>query len=100
MTHKVIIIVGVLAMLVCLSSSDYAGLSFQITRFDNDKFENPAATKCDWQPNNKKFCQDTKSKCDGNCCQCTCDYQTSTFDSSDMKCKNNDKFRKGKILGN
>ena len=98
MTHEVIIIVGVLALLVCLSSSDYARLSFKLTRFDDDKFKNPTAAACDWQPKHQKFCKDTNSRCDGNCCQCTCDYQTSTFDSSDMKCQTNDEFRKGKIL--
>ena len=95
MTHKGMIIVGLLAMLVCLSSSDYAGLSFKLTRFDDDKFENPTAKTCDWT--NQQFCKDANSRCDGDCCRCTCDYQTSTFDRSEMKCAKNDEFRKGKI---
>ena len=94
MTHEGIIIVGLLAMLVPLSSSDYDGLSFKLNRFDNDKFENPTAKKCGRKY--KQFCTDTNSRCDGDCCRCTCDYQTSTFDSSEMKCQNNNEFRKGK----
>lgn len=100
MTHEVFIIVGVLAMLMCVSSSDYTGLSFNLTRSENDKFKNPAATTCEWKPENEKFCKDTNSRCDGNCCQCTCDYDNSTYDISHMKCQANDKFRKGKILEN
>ena len=103
MTHEGIIIVGLLAMLVCLSSSDYAGHSFKLNRFnDKDNFTNPTATKCNWQPENAKFCADTNSRCNGNCCQCTCDVHKSTFDSSNrhMKCRQNAEFRRGKIVKN
>ena len=102
MTHEEIqiTVVGVFAVLMCVSSSDYAGLSFNLTRSDDDKFKNPIAAACDWQSKHQKFCKDTNSRCDKDCCQCTCDYQTSTFDSSNMKCQTNNEFRKGKIFGN
>ena len=102
MTHEVIIIVVVLALFVCLSSSNYAGLSFKLTRSDDDYFKNPTAKICDtWQTQNyKQFCKDTNSRCDRNCCQCTCDPPKSTFDSNDMKCQTNNELRKGKLLGN
>ena len=99
MAYEGMIIVGVVAFLVCLSSSNYAGLSFNLTRFENDKFDNPTAKTCDWTY--QEFCEDTNSKCDGNgCCQCTCNNSTSTFDRKEMKCQNNSEFRKGKVLEN
>ena len=95
--HEAAVIVWVILMLVCLSTSDYTGLSFQLTRLPNDKFENPTATACNWQEENKKFCKDANSRCDRNCCQCTCDYQASTFDRSSMKCRINKEFRSGEF---
>ena len=91
------IIAWFMLMLVCLSTSDYAGLSFNLTRLSNDKFQNPTTTTCEWNEENKKFCVDANSRCDGGCCQCTCDYQTSTFVRNTMKCQNNDQTRMGKF---
>ena len=97
LTREVAIIVGLI--LICLSSSEYAGISFQLTRSANDKFKNPTANKqCDWQAGNQKFCKDANSRCDADCCWCTCDYQTSTFDRRVMKCRINDEIRSGKFL--
>ena len=91
-------IVCLVLMSLCLTASDYAGLSFDLTRSANDEFKNPTAKKCDWQAENKKFCKDANSRCFGNCCQCTCDYATSTFVRNTMKCQNNDEIRKGKCF--
>ena len=93
--HDGAVIVWIILMLVRLGTSDYAGLSLKLTRLSNDKFENPTATACNWQEENRKFCKDANSRCDGNCCQCTCDYQTSTFDRSTMMCRTNKEFRSG-----
>jgi hypothetical protein len=98
MTRELAIVIGLVFLVVCVTASDYAGLSFKLTRLANDKFENPTATKCDWQEKNEKFCTDTNSRCDGNCCQCTCDHGISTFDRSTMKCRINDDLRSGKFL--
>jgi hypothetical protein len=100
MTRELAIIIGLVFLVVCVTASDYAGLSFQLTRLANDKFKNPTTTapKCDYNEENKKFCKDTNSRCDQNCCQCTCDYPTSTFDRSTMKCRKNDELRSGKFL--
>ena len=88
-----------------MTASDYAGLSFRLTRLANDKLFKYPTTKlfvlpCHLQPKNKKFCTDTNSRCDDKikCCQCTCENQTSTFDRSTMKCRNNDELRSGKFL--
>ncbi|CAB3996698.1 Hypothetical predicted protein [Paramuricea clavata] len=93
MTRELAIIIGLVFLVVCVTSSDYAGLSFKLTRSADDKFKNPTATGCDWQPENQKFCIDTNSQCLGNCCQCACNYDKSTFDRSTMKCRNNDALR-------
>ena len=100
MTRELAIIIGLVYLVVCVTASDYAGLSFKLTRFANDKFKNPTTMICDWQPKNTKFCTDTNSRCDDKtkCCQCTCDNQKSTFDRSTMKCLENDEFRSGKFL--
>jgi hypothetical protein len=91
-------IIGLVFLVMCVTASDYAGLSFQLTRLANDKFKNPTTKICDWQEKNEKFCTDTNSRCDGNCCQCTCDHGISTFDRSTMKCRINDDLRSGKFL--
>ena len=98
MTRELAIIIGLVFLVVRVTASDHAGLSFQLTRLADDKFKNPTTKICDWQEKNRKFCTDTNSRCDQNCCQCTCDYQTSTFDRSTMKCRNNDELRSGKFL--
>jgi hypothetical protein len=108
MTHELAIIIGLVflvPMVVRVTASDYAGLSFQLTRLANDKFKYPTTKflPClHWQlPKNQKFCTDTNSRCDDKtkCCQsCTCENQTSTFDRSTMKCRNNDELRSGKFL--
>ena len=97
LTRQEAIIVGLI--LICLSSSQYAGISFQLTRSANDKFKNPTANKqCDWQAGNQKFCKDTNSRCNRGCCWCTCNDQASTFDRRVMKCRKDDKIRFGKFL--
>ena len=102
MTHELAIITGLVFLVVCVTASDYAGLSFQLTRLADDKFKNPTTKSkiCDWQPKNQKFCTDTNSRCDvkTKCCQCTCDYQKSTFDRSTMKCRINKEFRFGEYV--
>ena len=99
-------IIGLVFLVMCVTAFDYAGLSFQLTRLANDKFKY-RTTKffplpCHWQlkAKNQKFCTDTNSRCDDKikCCQCTCENQTSTFDRSTMKCRNNDELRSGKFL--
>ncbi|CAB3996178.1 Hypothetical predicted protein, partial [Paramuricea clavata] len=95
MTHELAIIIGLVFLVVCVTASDYAGLSFNLTRFANDRFENPTATNCKREPENEKFCTDTNSRCGRNCCQCTCDNPKSTFDRSTMTCRINKEFRFG-----
>lgn len=92
------IVPGLVVMLVLSTISDgFTGLSFKLTRSTNDKFQNPTAKACNWQQENQKFCLDANSRCDRNCCQCTCDYSTSTFVKKVMKCKKNDAVRSGKF---
>ncbi len=98
MTREMAFIVCLVLMSLCLTASDYAGLSFDLTRLKIDKFKNPTTTKCDWQSENRKFCIDANSRCDNNCCRCTCDDPKSTFVRSTMKCRNNDEIRKGECL--
>ena len=96
LTRQEAIIVGLI--LICLSSSQYAGISFQLTRLTNDIFKNPTAKRCVLQAKNQKFCEDTNSRCNRSCCWCTCDDQASTFDRRVMKCRKDDKIRLGKFL--
>ena len=95
LTREMAIIVGL--VLICLSSSQYAGISFQLTRSANDRFKNPTAKKpCHAQY--QTFCKDTNSRCYGDCCECTCINEKSTFDRRVMKCRINDEIRSGKFL--
>ncbi|XP_028398074.1 uncharacterized protein LOC114521742 isoform X2 [Dendronephthya gigantea] len=98
LTREVAIIFGLI--LICSSSSQYAGKSFQLTRSDYDEFKNPTAEKCDWQAEyqNRKFCVDTNALCNNNqntkhCCECICDWPKSTFDRRVMKCQINKEIR-------
>ncbi|XP_028398077.1 uncharacterized protein LOC114521743 isoform X2 [Dendronephthya gigantea] len=93
LTREVAIIFGLI--LICSSFSQYAGVSFQLTRSINDKFRNPMATRFGWEAKKKTFCEDTNSRCDENCSWCICDNHTSTFDRRVMKCRNDDEIRSG-----